>query len=136
MHLNPPRGPPNLSGWLTCQVDEAEGAGGVAGEDVGDGVVAQSAADNFGQDVAVVDGDGQVAFVQRFGLEARPAAEHPAAAHTAAQQEHDVAMAMVSAGAAVFLQGPAKFAHDDDRDAPHPRAQVAVKGMEAAAQLA
>jgi hypothetical protein len=77
--------------------EDAAVDGGVAGEDGVEVLVSEAVGDDLSEDIAVVDGDGEVtAFEEVLGREAGPVADDTAAVHGVAEDQHAVAVAVVS----------------------------------------
>ena len=78
---------------------------------------AQRVRAGFGEDLAKVGGDGKVAtFVELLIGKAGPAAVDAAAANLPTEDEHDVAVPVVSAAGAVLAGSAAELRHGDDGD--------------------
>ena len=69
-------------------------------------------------------------------VEARPPAVDLSAADAAAEQQHDVGVAMVGAAIAVLLHGAAELGHRHDRHVRHPRTEVARERRDREAEVA
>ncbi len=92
--------------------------------------------DQFAEDIAKIGGEREIAaFVELLVLKTRPLAVDFAAAHIAAQNEHDIGVAMVGSAIAVFFRGAAELGHGDQRDVCHAIAQVLMESRERLAKL-
>src|SRR5690348_15979844 len=91
--------------------DAAEGRG-VAGEELREAGVAEAGGADLGENVAIVGGDLEVqALVELVGVAAGPLGEDPPAGDAVAHHEHDVAVAVVAAQAAVLGEAAAELGH-------------------------
>ena len=79
----------------------------------------------FGEDVAEIGGDGEVAsFEALVVLQPGPAPVDAAAFHRSAEQQHRVAVAVVGAPVAVLRHGASKLGHRDDDGVGHKGAKL------------
>src|SRR5204863_8876403 len=91
--------------------------GDVTREDILHRGVVQALEADFGQDVAVVSGHGQVAGADQLPfVQAGPRAVDFAAQHVPAQDHHHAAVTVVGAQAAVLGGAAPKLGHGHDRD--------------------
>ena len=91
----------------------------------------------FGEEVAVVGGDGKVAaFVEFVIREARPVAEDAPAEDATAEGEEGRAVSVIGAAISILAGGATEFAHGEDEDIRHAGAHVAVEGSEAFGEFA
>ena len=140
-----------LATGLECsnEAGAAVGSGQVVAEVVwGDAMVGEDAREfgggdahvmetGFGEEVAVVGGDGEVAaFVKFFFGEARPVAEDASATDAAAEGEEGGPVSVIGASVSILAGGASEFAHGEDEDLRHAGTPVAVEGGEAFGEFA
>lgn len=120
-----------LATGLECsnEAGAAVGSGQVVAEVVwGDAMVGEDAREfgggdahvvetGFGEEVAVVGGDGEVAAFVKFVIrEARPVAEDASATDAAAEGEEGGAVSVIGASVSILAGGATEFAHGQDEN--------------------
>ena len=90
----------------------------------------------FGEEVADVGGDGEVAGLEEFfGSEAGPVAEDAAAADVPAEGEEAVAVTVIGAAVAILAGRPSEFAHRQQQHIAHAIAQIDIERGDPAGEV-